>query len=236
MSEWIGVTLKINGEIIQGFILPDGELHYIQETEALFAYLLKSSESQEKIIDLLRALAEICFDNGYFKAAYDYYNKILSLTDVPSERAECLFNMGGAMERAEDYTAAAESYLSAFELPQEPNDIFYWLHNNAAYCLNKTGRYQQAEEHCQSAILIDTERHNAYKNLGISLQNQGEYAEAVENFLHATELCPADTRALAHLQSLIAAHRELLEEFPGLLQRLHECQVAAPADGRSRII
>ncbi len=140
------------------------------------------------------------------------------------------------MEGAQDYKAALEAYLRAFELPHESNEVWYFLHNNTGFCLNKTERYEEAEKYCRAAIEIDPDRHNAYKNLGIALQNQDRYADAAENYIHATKLVPTDTRALALLEDIIAGHREILEEVPDLLEQLHECHEAVQAGkGASRL-
>ena len=122
--------------------------------------------------------------------------------------------------------AALEAYSRAFELPQEQNENWYFLHNNFGYCLNQVGKYQEAEKYCRAAMDIEPGRHNAWKNLGIALQGQGLYAEAAKNLILATKLCPADSRALAHLEDLIAGHREILEEIPDLLTQLCECDEA----------
>jgi tetratricopeptide (TPR) repeat protein len=206
--------------------MPDGEMVSIQNTERMFAIIVKGRESRDQITEFLWGLAKECWDSSYFKAAYDYIGKILSLVDDPSEKAACLLSMGRAMEQLSDYRAAVEAYLRAFELPQEQNENWYFLNNNLGYCLNQMGQYQEAEKYCRAAIDIEPGRHNAWKNLGIALQSQGLYAEAAMYLIHATKLCPTDSRALAHLEDLIAGHREILEELPDLLTQLCECDDA----------
>lgn len=209
-----------------GFILPDGEMVPIQDTDRMFSIIVKGRESRDQITEFLWGLAKECWDSSYFKAAYDYFEKILSLSDAPSEIAACLLNMGNAMEQLSDYQAALDAYSRAFELPQEQNENWYFLHNNFGYCLSQMGQYQEAEKHCRAAIEILPDRHNAYKNLGIALQGQGLYAEAAKDLIHATKLCPTDSRALARLTDLIAGHHEILEEIPDFLTELCECDEA----------
>lgn len=62
------------------------------------------------------------------------------------------------------------------------------------------------------AISLDARRHNAHKNLGVSLSGQGRYSEAAWRFLRAAELCPRDPRAAEHLFELLASHPEVLKE------------------------
>jgi tetratricopeptide (TPR) repeat protein len=90
--------------------------------------------------------------------------------------------------------------------------------------------------YCRAAIEIDPDRHNAYKNLGIAVQNQGRYAEAAKNFIRAAKMAPSDTRALVHLEGLIAGHREIFEETPERMDQLHDCHEAAKGmEGESRL-
>ena len=119
--------------------------------------------------------------------------------------------------------------MRAFELPQQSNEIWYFLNNNTAYCLNQIGQYQEGERYCRAAIEIEPDRHNAYKNLGIALQYQARYAEAARSYIYAAKLCPNDSRALAHLEDLVARRREICEEIPDILAQLRECHEAVQA-------
>ncbi len=95
-----------------------------------------------------------------------------------------------------------------FSLPQAKDDVWYFLNNNLAYCLNAEGNHNKAETHCRAAIRINSKRHNAHKNLGIALESQGRYADAARSYIRAARLCPQDTRAAALLERLIDAHTE----------------------------
>jgi tetratricopeptide (TPR) repeat protein len=212
------MTPKID-EDFDGFILPNGEMVSIKDADRMFSFFIKRNEDQGTIKQSLWALALECVEKNYYKAAYDYFEKILLLADAPGEKADCLLRMGLAMEAVRDYKAALDVYSRGLDLPQESKEIWYFLTNNSGYCLNQIERHQEAEAYCLAAIKIEPARHNAYKNLGIALQNQGRLVEAAQNFMQATKLCPRDTRALAHLEALVACHRE----NPILLELLHEC-------------
>jgi tetratricopeptide (TPR) repeat protein len=139
------------------------------------------------------------------------------------EKAEVLLSMGQTLERSGDHRAALHIYSRAFDLPQKPDLVWYFLNNNLGYCLNQEGRYQEADKHCHAAIEIDPKRHNAYKNLGLALQGLGRYSEAAESLMAAAIACPEYGRAHGNLEDLIAAHPEILEQDPGLLERLRIC-------------
>jgi tetratricopeptide (TPR) repeat protein len=206
-----------------GFITPDGDLVSIEDVDGMLSVLSKRTENRDEIVQALWGLADECFEAGHYSAAYGYCEKILALVDTAGAIAECLLAIGQARERIEDHKAALETYSRAVELPQEPDLVWYFLHNNLGYCLNLESRYQEAEAHCRAAIEIDPERHNAHKNLGTALQGMGRYCDSAKSFVDATLACPEDGRALGHLEDLIAAHGEILEQEPNLLALRWKC-------------
>jgi len=213
-------------EDFDGFITPEGELVSIEDVDGMLCVLSKRTENRDEIVQALWKLAGECADSGHFAAASGYCEKILALVDTTGEKAECLLAMGQARERSGDHKAALEAYSRAVELPQEPDLVWYFLHNNYGYCLNLESRYQEAEVHCRAAIEIDPERYNAYKNLGIALQGLGRFPEAARSFILATMACPADGRALGHLEDLIASYPEIIEQEPDLLGLRQKCPEA----------
>jgi tetratricopeptide (TPR) repeat protein len=222
-------------ENFDGFIAPDGRPVALQDADAMYAVITRRMDRMADVVRALRGLAWECFDRGYPEAACACMEKVLPLLDDPAESAACLLNMGQIREQTGDWRAALEVYSRAFELPKERNEIWYFLNNNLAYCLNLDRRYEEAEEHCRTAIRIDPGRHNAHKNLGIALQARGQYGAAAKSFLLATRLCPVDIRALGLLRELVANHREILEEDPEILAQLLEShEVAQSAKGRLR--
>ena len=205
-----------------GFITEDGTMIPLEDVEKVSALFLQTAPVDDAVA-MLRRLASDCLDMGRLDAARGYSEKILLLVDSPEEKAECFLLMGGAFENLSRYTEAEEAYARAFDLPQESNSIWYFLNNNRGYCLNRVGRHKEAAVFCLDAIRIDPDRHNAYKNLGIALMHLGRYAEAAQNLVRATELCPADPRALAVLNEIYAGHKERVPELPDFPAELFRC-------------
>jgi tetratricopeptide (TPR) repeat protein len=193
----------------------------------MLSILSQRTENRDDVVQALWGFAGECSEGGQFSAACGYYEKIFVLVDTTGEKAECLLAMGQARERSGDHKAALEAYSRALELPQEPDLVWYFLRNNLGYCLNLESRYQEAEKHCRAAIKIDPDRYNGHKNLGIALQGLGRYCDAARSFIAAIMACPEDVRALGHLENLIVAHREILEQELGLLEPLRECYEVA---------
>lgn len=205
-----------------GFITQDGEMISIQDTERVSAIFLRTADVHSAVGCLWR-LAMDCVEAGYFNAACKYIEKILPLVDDPFDKAECFLKMGQALEQASDYAAALEAYARAFDLPREPNETWYFLNNNRAYCLIQAGRCGEAEQFCRDAIRLEPKRQNAHKNLGIALQNLGRIGEAAKSFIRATKLRPDDARALALLDELYRSHREIVDELPNFTAQLLTC-------------
>jgi tetratricopeptide (TPR) repeat protein len=220
-------------EGFDGFITRDGELVSIKDTGRVSAIFLKTADV-DSAVGILWHLAMECHRAGHYAAACEYIERIAGLVDSPDGKAECFLRMGDAMEHARDYEAAQNAYERAFDLPQERDETWYFLNNNRGYCLNQIGRHFEAEKYCRAAIEIDFERHNAHKNLGVALANQGRHAEAVKEYICATRLHPSDSRALALLDDLYAVNKEILEEIPNFRTLLLEChELVQGAKGES---
>lgn len=213
-----------------GFITKDGELVALDDVERMFTILTRGARSADDLRKTLLAFAGECLRHRLFEGAYGYLDKVLTLTDDPAALAECLLRMGLSREASGDFEAAREVYARAFTMPQEADDTWYFLNNNLAYCLNKTGRHQEAEQHARAAIAMDPARHNAHKNLGIALQGLGRYTEAAESFMQAIKIYPADGRVLDHLRDLIRDHPEILDQSGELRRQALDC-LAAETDG-----
>ena len=69
---------------------------------------------------------------------------------------------------------------------------------------------------------MDPRRHNAVRNLGLSLQGQGRYSEAAKAFMAAVNLCPDDLRAYVHLEDLLYSHEEVAADIPGIVAHVEK--------------
>jgi tetratricopeptide (TPR) repeat protein len=155
---------------------------------------------------------------------------ILESTEDAEEQACCYRCLGGHMELQREYDMALKYYEKGLALKPTDKSLAYFLHNNSGYCLNLAGRHQEAERMCRKAIEIDPARHNAWKNLGLSLEGRGDLVGAAWSFAEATKINPRDTRALMLLQQLIHDHPELRSRFPGVLVEEAACKEATAAE------
>ena len=206
---------------------PQGKRISAQEAERLLLERLKRCE--EDFLSVLWDLAYFYGTAGRQRQAQAYLERYIANTDDPEKRAGCYLRLGQLMEQMKDFESAISFYSRAFVLEPESTRTWYLIHNNLGFCLNHFGRHSEAEGYCRSAIKIDPSRHNAYKNLGVSLAGQGDYANAAENFIRATKANASDGRALKLLEQVLVEHPEVRAEMPDIEERIQACRAAVKA-------
>lgn len=202
----------------------DGECISLEDPEKVFAKLMEHPRDKREISKALYGFFTECCKRGDDVTAYAYAEKMLLYADNAGQKAYCLLCMGQLKERVGDLGEALKIYLSAMNLPPERNDDWYFLCNNLGYCLNWFGRHAEAAPFCRAAIEINPRRHNAYKNLGIALQGQGEFSKAADAYIEATRICPRDGRALNLLEELVSHEKERIVDIGDVIAEMKKCR------------
>jgi tetratricopeptide (TPR) repeat protein len=151
---------------------------------------------------------------------------LLAATDSPEKKAHLYLSMGCLMEQIKDYESAIKYYSEALSLEPTNDRTWYYINNNLAYCLNHFGRHADAERYCRVAININPDQYNAHKNLGISLEGQGQFADATHSYVTAVHAEAGNARALGHLESLLEKHPQIANQIPDLWEQLSACRKA----------
>jgi len=140
------------------------------------------------------------------------------------EAAGRLVADGCAHEGNQDWTAAVAAYQGAVDLQPQHPEVRYFAHNNLGYSLLQLGRFDEAATHCEAAIFVNPDRHNAHKNLGLARQGQGRWLEAAHSLIEAARRCPQDRRAWLHLQKLLKNQPGLPNQSESLAAAIAEMQ------------
>lgn len=214
-----------------GFIMPDGEFIAVTDVDRMFTVASAVLEDPQKVMGMMIEMARDCERKGRYDFSDAYLRKALQASETTQQKAYCLLLMGLLKEKQDDFAAARDSYLEAFDLEPAGDETWYYLNNNTGYCLNQLGAYPAAEGFCRRAIAIDPDRHNAHKNLGVALEGMGRYPEAVSSYLTAAENCPEDVRALKLLEKLLTVHPDAGLKVPEFQTRLDACRAAVGAAG-----
>jgi tetratricopeptide (TPR) repeat protein len=139
--------------------------------------------------------------------------QLIQMLPEAEDRAKCVLTMGQTMEQKGDFAAAASHYKEALALEPMNTWTWYFINNNLGFSLNTLGHCADAEAYCRKAIQTDPNRPNAHRNLGQSLVGQGQFREAAQCYIAATQVNAADGRAFHLLQELLDKHPELEYEF-----------------------
>ena len=152
----------------------------------------------------------------------DYVQK----TDDIEEMAKCYLMLGSLSEQIQDYDTALKFYLNGIKVNKMPANkgVAYFLYNNAGNCFNKLGKYKEGESCCKVAIVINPGLPNAYKNLGIGLEGQGDHCGAAEAYILATKVYATDNRAFNLLADLLTRQPETTSHLPGLKEEYRKCE------------
>lgn len=146
------------------------------------------------------------------KKKYDLAIKLLIFRSIGTrdldEKAGCYMMLGQIHEQRGDYHAALRYYLKGMEynVDRKDDSMSYYFYNNAGFCSNKVGKYNEGSIYCKKAIEIKDSLPNAHKNLGISLEGLGDYIPAAKEYIRATKINVSDKRAFYHLMNLIKEH------------------------------
>jgi tetratricopeptide (TPR) repeat protein len=155
--------------------------------------------------------------------------QVLAQMPDAEQKASCVLAMGQMMESARDYQAAVQYYKEALALEPVQTDVWYFINNNLGFSLNTLGQFAEGEKYCRKALEVNPNRQNAYKNLGIALAGQEDYAGAAQCFVAATQVNAADPRSFELLRDLARDHPELEYEFQDSVEA---CQKAIEAVGK----
>lgn len=213
---------------------PEGAVVQLSPQEAERFLLNKLAAAKEDPTDALWQLARFYSEQKDHLKALDCLRKLIDLFPDVERKASCVLAMGQTMEQVSDYEAAIGYYKEALSLEPVQTSTWYFINNNLGFCLNTLGHFAEGEIYCRKALEIDSNRHNAYKNLGIALKGMGNYADAAQCFVSATQANASDPRASKLLEELLIEHPELNFEFADEAEFCRKA-VEVAAQHRSRL-
>jgi tetratricopeptide (TPR) repeat protein len=192
-----------------------------EHTERLLLERLKNSTAEDDYFRWMLFLV------GYYRslkktaAAVALLQQYLSRKTAEDEKkAHCHLALGQIAIDEQRLDSALNHFYTALGIEPRRKKVTYVLLNNLGYCLNRLGRFAEAEKHCRMAIEVNGKRASAYRNLGISLQGQGHVIDAAWAFVEAVKAEPSDDRARALLEKFVAEHPAAVVRCPWIAQGL----------------
>ncbi len=197
---------------------PEGPLVEMSAEEVEKVLLKRLEDEKRQPTDALWELARFYQQRKQIEKGLACLRQALAGMPDAEGKASCVLGMGQMMESAGDYPAAVRYYKEAFALEPVQTDVWYFINNNLGFSLNQLGQFAEGEHYCRKALEVNPNRPNAFKNLGIALEGQGDFRGAAKCFVAATQANAADARAFRLLEEMLKRHPELEYEFQDALE------------------
>ena len=185
-----------------------------QDTEGLLLDRLKNSKSDEDYFRWMLFVVGFYRGINKIESATSLLEGYIQMSRNPEQSAHCHLALGQIATDERKLEIALEHFTAALDLAPKKRKVGYVLHNNIGYCLNNLGRFNEGEKHCRTAIEMDWTRASGYRNLGISLQGQGDLIGATWALAEAVKTEPSDNRARQLLDRLLADHPKVAIQCP----------------------
>ena len=191
-----------------------------QDTEGLLLERLKNSKTDEDYFRWM--LFVVGFYRGINKidSATHLLEGYIELSKNPEQSAHCHLALGQIATDEKRLDQALSHFTAALELAPKKRKVGYVLHNNIGFCLNSLERFSEEEKYCRTAIEMDWARASGYRNLGVSLQGQGDLIGATWALAEAVKVDATDNRARLILDKLLSTNPKIAIQCPWATESL----------------
>jgi tetratricopeptide (TPR) repeat protein len=187
------------------------------------ANLASEEVDAEQLLDVGISYVHI---NRHEQAA-ETFERVTRFTDDDRLAQEAWTNKGAAHAELEEWDMAIGAYREALDIDDD-SEHAATAETNLAYALWESGRTEQALEHAERAVEIDSRFAEAWYNRGFFLLERGLAEDAVNAFDNATRLgfrnpdiLEEKARALEEIEEYERAER-LAEEAEELREQAEE--------------
>jgi tetratricopeptide (TPR) repeat protein len=198
------------------------------DTEELLLERMKNSSSSDDYFRWMLFVVGFYRGINNIEAARDLLEGFIKISKDSEQSSHCYLALGQIATDEQRHEDALKHFTLALDLAPKKRKVIYVLHNNIGYCLNTLGRFVEGEKHCRCAIDIDWTRASGFRNLGISLNGQGNVLGAVWALSEAVRADATDHRAAAILAKLVALHSTVAVQCPWVTQVLTADFAATP--------
>jgi len=122
-----------------------------------------------------------------FEQAVDAFQRAAQFADDPTDEQEAWANKGVAHAELEEWDEAISAYREAIHVDPE-GEHAGTAHTNLAYALYEAGYDEQAFEHAERAVELDSRLPQAWYNRGFMLMERGLAEDALNSLDNAIRL------------------------------------------------
>ena len=155
-----------------------------KNAESRLLGVLKLKPNQEELVEAYNLLAQLYAQTGRPEEAIKNFE--IALATAPDVTITLTTSLAEMFEKQQNWGKAIEVYNLGLARCEHAS-----LHNGLAYCLGKTGRLSEAENHDRRATELAPGDATYANDLGYVLLEQGKQEEAKEYFERALQIAPA---------------------------------------------
>jgi len=146
--------------------------------------VFKKSLDIYELPQVYNSLGFICFIQGDYKRAEEFYNKALSFKE---DSPEIYYNLGLLYKKKGELNKAENFFLKIIELSENDYEAYF----NLALIYMEESDFLKAEEKFNKCIKIDPDNPAPYSNLGIIYAKQSNIDSAINLFETALRVDPS---------------------------------------------
>ena len=141
-------------------------------------------KANEELIKLKFVLV-IYFHEKRYDEAMDEVKALIGNPEMAEHKAYLTLIQGQISELQGKFDETLGFYCHAFAIGKWSPYVRYYLWNHIGFCWMLKNRFKGTERCCRRAIKIDPKRGGAWKNLGVCLEYQGRFIEALQCYFKA---------------------------------------------------
>ncbi len=151
----------------------------VGEVERIFKEIRRPNEN----LIILNIHLAIYFQNNRYGAAMDAVTLLIDNPDMAEYKAYLILKQGQISEFLGDFDSTLNFYCRTLFIGRWPLHVQYYLWNHISFCWLLKHKFKTAEWCCRKAIKLDPKCWDAWTNLGVSLEYQGKFIEALQCYL-----------------------------------------------------
>ncbi len=181
----------------------------------------RSATTADSKIDALETLLKVCAAEGCFWEGLNVINEVISDADMLEHRSRLLFLAGEMSAEFYEYDKATGYFARSLACAIRTKDQHIATVTKLGFCNLYRQDFIQAEEWSRWAIKLGPHSWEAWKNLGVSLEHQGQIEGAFLAYLKALALSRDRVVPVMHLTRLSQRHPGVVPDVGGLRPKIY---------------
>lgn len=181
----------------------------------------RSATTADAKIDALETLLKVCAAEGCFWEGINVIDQVISDPDMAEHRSRLLFLAGEMSAGLFEYDKATGYYARSLACPIRTKGQHIATVTKLGFCNLYRQDFKGAEEWSRWAIKLGPGSWEAWKNLGVSLEHQGQIEEAFLAYFKAVFLSRGRAVPVMHMIRLSQRHPGMVPDVGGLRAKIY---------------